>query len=375
MRIARIRHLFYPDIPRDYFYELSTRQAKAGHEVDLITWRKNVDCSKEKISSLFRVHRLCGMNLTPCGLIEDYPFLPNLPSELEILKPDIVHAESHLFLPTIQALRRAKKLRIPCVVTVHGVFAERGFFANSAQQFYLHTIGLSALRSANKIICLTQADKADIEELGCRPDKIAVVRNAVDTVFFEPCGSRSDKLVVWVGRFVKEKGVEYLVEAARDISKNASDVKILLIGYGPLKEKIVEMSRNYGLLGKSIFIEGPLSREEVAQTLRKATIFAFPSLREGMPIALLEAMASELPVVVFDVPGIRELVKHGMNGLVVEPKNHEQLSKAILYLLNNEDQRKAFGEKSRRKVIENNSWKKVLAALDMVYFEAISEVK
>lgn len=375
MRIARIRHLFYPDMPRDYFYELSTRQAKAGHEVDLITWRKNDNRSEEKIANGFIVHRLSGLNLSLTGMTTDYPFLPSLPTELEMLKPDIVHGESHLFLPTVQALRKAKKLGIPSVVTVHGVFAERGFFTNSAQHAYLHTIGVSALRSACKVICLTHSDIVEVEKLGCPLDKIVLIRNAVDTELFKPCETRSDDLVVWVGRFVKEKGVEYIVEAARKISKDSPNVKVLLIGYGPLKAKIVEMARNYGLLGKSVFVEGPFSREEISQILGKATVFVFPSLKEGMPIALLEAMACELPVVVFDVPGIREVIEHGKAGLVVQPKNPEQLAKAILYLLNNKDQRNALCKNSRHRVIENNSWKTVLNSLDAVYCDAIDETR
>lgn len=371
MRIARIRHLFYPDMPRDYFYELSSQQAKAGHEVDLITWRKSGNRSKEKVADGFVVHRLGGLNLRTTGVTQDYPFLPSLPSELELLKPDIVHGESHLFLPTVQALRKAKKLGVPSVVTVHGVFAERGFFANSVQLAYLHTIGLSALRSANKVICLTHSDTVEVEKLGCPSDRIVLIQNAVDTEFFKPGEDRCDNLVVWVGRFVKEKGVEYIIEAARKISRDSSNVKVLLIGYGPLKAKIVEMAHNYGLLGKSVFIEGPFSREEIAQVLKKAAIFVFPSLKEGMPIALLEAMACELPVVVFDVPGIRELVEHEKNGLVVEPENPEQLAKSILCLLNDKNQREALGKNSRRSVIERNSWKTVLNALEAVYCEAI----
>ena len=361
-------------MPRDYFYELSTRQANAGHEVELITWRKKGSCSEEKIVEGFMIHRLIGLNLSPIGITQNYPFLPNLPSELEALKPDIVHGESHLFLPTIQALLRAKKLGLPCVITVHGVYAERGFLANSAQQAYLHTIGVSALRAANKIICLTRSDASEIEKLGCSSDRIALIQNAVDTDFFTPLGNRSDNLVVWVGRFVKEKGLEYMVEATKNILRNSPNVKVLFIGYGPLKKKIMEMGRSYGLLGKSIFVEGPFNREEVRQILRKATVFVFPSLKEGMPIALLEAMACGLPVVVFDIPCLREFVEYGKDVIAVQTKNSEQLAEAIIYLLNNKDQRNALGENARRKVIENNSWKTVLNALDVVYCDAIDEM-
>ena len=373
MKIARIRHLFYPDMPRDYFYELSSMQVKSGHTVDVITWLKNPEnLSKEKIEDNFYVHRVNGFNLVPTFVEQDYPFLPCLPSKLEQVRPDVVHGESHLFLPTIQALRKAKKLKIPCVITVHGVFADRGFEINLAQNIYLRTIGLSALRSADKVICLTKSDASQIEKLGCRSEKIAIVQNAVDTDFFKPLKDRNDNLIVWAGRFVEEKGVKYLIEAARNISINRPDAKILLVGYGPLKGKIIEMAYRLGLLNKSIFIEGPFGRDKIAQILGKATVFVFPSSKEGMSISLLEAMSCELPVVAFNVPGIAEIIDHEKTGLMVQTRNSQQLTEAITYLLNSKAKRKELGVNARNYVIQNNSWKTVQSSLDKIYSNVVS---
>ncbi len=359
-------------MPADYFFELSMRQAKAGNLVDLITWRKNPERQlEEKICRGFRVHRLNGINLFP-RFIQDYPFLPGLQSELAALKPDIIHGESHLFLPTVQALWKAKKLGIPCVVTVHGVLAERGVYLKYAQQAFLRTIGLSVFRSANKVICLTKSDAAEVVKIGCPKNKISVIQNAVDSEFFKPAYNKSDDLIVWVGRFVEEKGVEYIIEVARRLSGSFPNVKFLLIGYGELKGKVIETSRGLGLLNKSVFIRGPLSRREIAEILGKATIFLFPSLKEGMPIALLEAMSCELPAVVFDVTGNRELITHEKNGLVVEPKNIEQLTNAVKILLNDKEFRIRLGQNSRKLAIENYGWDIVLRKLAIAYDDAIN---
>jgi hypothetical protein len=133
MHIARIRHLFYPDMPRDYFYELSAQQVKMGHSVDVITWCKRASASEERVDKNFTVHRLAGVNLDLGGLVQDYPFLPELPSRLEIIRPEIIHGESHLFLPSIQSIRKAIKLGLPSVVSIHGVLAERNLVINYAQ--------------------------------------------------------------------------------------------------------------------------------------------------------------------------------------------------------------------------------------------------
>jgi len=100
---------------------------------------------------------LNGYNLNFGGVLQNYPYLPSLPKELDSLKPDVVHGESHLFLPIFQAVKKAKQVGVPSVVTVHGVLAERGFAINSFQNLYLRTIGARISSYANRIICLTKA--------------------------------------------------------------------------------------------------------------------------------------------------------------------------------------------------------------------------
>jgi len=371
MHIVRIRHLFYPDMPRDYFYELSTRQVWQGHEVDVLTWSKSGKFSEEKVNEGFTVHRLCGLNFSLFGMVQDYPYLPGLPTKLEMLKPDVVHAESHLFLSTVQAVNMSKKLGLPCVVTVHGVFADRGFAINFAQEAYLRTLGLEVFKNADRIICLTRSDAEEIAGFGCPLNKIRLVPNAVDSEFFKPGDEREDNLIVWVGRFVPEKGVEYLVEAARILVDKHRDVKFLLIGYGPLKTKIIRLVYNYGLLGKSVHFVGPLSREEIAKILSKATVFVFPSLREGLPLSVLEAMACSLPVVGSDIPGVNDVVMHGENGFLVPPKEAKALANGILVLLNDGNIRRSFGKNARQLIVEKYEWNIVINKIEKVYNEAI----
>lgn len=372
MRIARIRHLFYPDMPRDYFYELSARQAKAGHEVHLMTWRKNGYRSEEKIKEGFVVHRLSGLNLIPFGVTQDYPFLPGLPAELAFLKPDIIHAESHLFLPTFQAVRTAKKLNLPCVITVHGLYANRSFATNALQLAYIRTIASDLFEKADKVICLTRSDAEEIVGFGCPLRKISIIPNAVDTELFTPSASHvENNLIVWVGRFVKEKGLEFLIEAAAITVKKIKTAKFLLIGYGPLKTKILELIHKYQL-ETYVTVIGPLTREEIANILGKATIFAFPSLREGLPVSVLEALSCGLPIVGFDVPGVRDIVRNNETGILVPPKNAKLFSDALVFLINNNDIRKKFGKESRDIAIRLYSWNKVMQKINSVYEDAIS---
>lgn len=354
-------------MPRDYFYELSARQAKAGHRVNVLTWKKNGGLVEEEMFEGFSVHRLHGLNLSLGGAVQEYPYLPGLPAKIEALRPEIIHVESHLFLTAFQAVRKAKELKLPCVVTIHGVHAERGKAINLAQSIYLHSIGLKVLRNADSVICLTRNDAEEIEKLGVVAEKIRFVSNAVDTRLFKPSEKREDDLVVWVGRFVQEKGLEYLIEAVRTVAQEHQGVRFLLIGYGPWKEKIVKMAIDYGLLGKQVTIIGPLTRTEIAQVLCRSTVFVLPSLSEGMPLALLEAMSCGNAVIASNVGGIGEIVRNYDSGVLASPRNAKELASSILMLLRDDGLRRKLARNGREAVEREHSWDSVLAQLDSVY--------
>jgi len=278
-------------------------------------------------------------------------------------------------LTSFQAIKKARRLGLPCVVSVHGVFADRGFGVNFAQRLYLRSLGLSILKSANRVICLTLSDAKEVVRLGCPSEKVRLVPNAVDTELFKPCKEREDNWVVWVGRFVPEKGLNYLIEAAKIIVDDFKfkDVKFLLVGYGPWKKKIMKLAYDYGLAGKFIRFTEALGRDEVAKVLGKATIFVFPSLREGLPLSVLEAMACGVPVVGSDVPGINDVIINGENGLLVPARDPKALAKAVLTLLNDEDLRRELGQKARKLVTEKYCWDSVISKIENIYYEAIKE--
>jgi glycosyltransferase involved in cell wall biosynthesis len=350
----------------DYIYELSAEQTSRGHSVDVVTWKRNGGFSEERVLEGFVIHRLPGLNLGIRGAIHEYPYIPGLSATIEKLKPDVVHAESHLFLTSVQAVRKARKLGLPCVVTVHGVFAERGFAVNSAQLAYLRTLGLEVFKNADVVVCLTRSDVEQVVRLGCSLKKVRLIPNAVDTELFSPSGERESSLVVWVGRFVPEKGVEYLIEAARLVVDEFKDVRFLLVGYGPLKAKMMRLVHERGLDGFVWFV-GPLSRDEVAGVLGRAAVFVLPSLSEGMPLALLEAMSCGNAVVASNIGGIAEIVRDYDNGVLVSPRNVEELASSILSLLCDDGLRGKVARNAREAVEKEHSWASVLAQLDSVY--------
>jgi glycosyltransferase involved in cell wall biosynthesis len=274
-------------------------------------------------------------------------------------------------MTTIQAVKISNDFRYPNIVEVHGAIAKRGVFMNLAQHIYLNTLARWMFKKATLVRCLTQSDAQIILRYGCPYKKIRVVPNAVDTNLFRPQNGREENLIVWVGRFVPEKGLEYLIRAAKIITDNRKDVKFLLVGDGPLKTKIIKLASDLDI-NKFIHFTGVLRREEVAKILGKATIFALPSLREGMPFAVLEAMSCGIPVVGSDVIGVRDLIINGENGLLVPAKDPEALAKGILSLLSDTNLRINMGERARRLIIAKYSWDHVISKIERVYYEAMT---
>jgi glycosyltransferase involved in cell wall biosynthesis len=301
-----------------------------------------------------------------------YPVFKDAKSILRELHPDIVHINSHLFLSNYQVARAARSLQIPFVVTVHGFAVRRGLIIDTLQKFYLQTVARFLFNMASQVICLTETEAESVAEVAGGYDKISVIPNGVDVEFFRPSEKKDSHLIAWVGRMVPEKGLIYLLEAMREVIKQHANVKLDLGGDGPLSNYLQNTVCKFGL-EKNIFFLGAITHEEVANTVSKSSIFVFPSLKEGMPRALLETMACGNAVVGSNVSGIKEIVKDKINGILVPPKSPEALSRAILTLLEDEPLRRFLGQNAREFVMKKYNWEKITANLDDVYHTAVAE--
>lgn len=148
-----------------------------------------------------------------------------------------------------------------------------------------------------------------------------------------------------VSRFVEQKGIPYLIEAASKIleSIGRDDVYFLIIGYGKKETELIEMVKNFKIESRC-FIKSAKNIEEVMSTM---DIFVVPSLWEGQPIAMLEAMAINRPVVATKVGGIPELIISGKNGLLAEPKDPDSLALQITKLIKDDNLREMISKEGR----------------------------
>ncbi len=273
-------------------------------------------------------------------------------SLLKHIECDVINLHSHLFYFTaIPALIAAHKLKVPLVVTVHGVFSPVNFTIDNLQKLYLYTFCRIVWNKARLVICLTEADAREVVKYGCPRQKIVIIPNWVNTDLFKPAEYQEENLILWMGRFVSTKGLEYLVKAAKIVLQHYPKALFVLLGDGPLKSKIAHLIADEGL-SKSFELRDSVSYEKVAEHICHASIFVFPSFKEGMPFAVLEAMACGIPVVGSDIPGVNSIIRDGEHGLLVEPKDHISLSKGIMRLLESKDLRTRLGKNARKLVEE-----------------------
>lgn len=182
-------------------------------------------------------------------------------------------------------------------------------------------------------------------------DKIAIVHCGVDPKLYDTPKIKTDRTnLLFVGRLAPEKGVRVLIEALEASVKGYPNLQLTLVGDGPDRTELESMVREMGLSDHVIFT-GYLAPQDVAGQLATADIFVLPSFAEGVPVSLMEAMASRVPVIAPRVAGVQELVEDGVSGFCVAPGHVEMLRDSIELLAKDADLRATLGQAGRDKVL------------------------
>jgi phosphatidylinositol alpha-1,6-mannosyltransferase len=176
--------------------------------------------------------------------------------------------------------------------------------------------------------------------------------------------------VLFVGRLIPRKGLAFLIEAAKRIVKENPDTAFIIVGNGPLKNKLTSQLERANLSRNFIFL-GDIKDSTLPTLYNCADVFALPSIQEGQGIALLEAQSSTKPVVAFKVGGVKEAVLNGDSGLLVERGSSDGLAEAILKLLSNPTLREKMGAMGRKFVLQNFTWDLCAERMLRIYREAL----
>jgi glycosyltransferase involved in cell wall biosynthesis len=287
---------------------------------------------------------------------------------------DIIHAHGHLFFSTNIASLIRKIGSPPLIITTHGIMSASA--PNWINMLYMKTIGKWTLQSADKIICYTQNEKEILSKLlNLDLKKICVIPNGVDTNLFHPENKKHNNqtntvTILWVGRFVRGKGVEYIIQAAKIIVKEVPNLNILLVGDGPLKDEIESLIEKYNLK-KYVKIKENVPNENMSEIYQKSDIFVLPSLNEGVPKTLLEAMACGKPVVISEFPHLREIVNNA--GLTFPKGDISAFVANIMKLINNRELSEKLGNNGRIKILRDYSWENTVHKTMELYEEVMEK--
>jgi len=272
-------------------------------------------------------------------------------------RPAVVHTHDHRSL--FYALPAARLTRVPRIVhTCHG----RDVRATPRQIATARQLS----RLVDWYVCVSQEVKAQCREQGISGPRVCTILNGIDLDRFPYNGPCPHGPVVTVARLSPEKDVANLVRATAIAAREDDDLRVEVAGGGPCLEDLKGLAAELGVAERVTFL-GEV--RDVPALLGRARIFVLPSLSEGIPLTVLEAMARGLPVVATRVGGLHEVVDHGVTGLLVPPADPGALAGAMVELCNDPHRRDGAGRAGRRRVEECFDVRRMLAQYEALYKE------
>jgi L-malate glycosyltransferase len=257
---------------------------------------------------------------------------------------------------------------IPHISTCHGFFKKR-FFRKVFPCW------------PELVIAISESVKAHlIKDFGVDAKRIVVIHNGIDVERFRSqkpesvsqkkkiLGLSDGPVVSIVARLSQEKGHAYLIEAMREVINYIPEAQLLIVGDGRMKAVLTNLTKALELENNIVFLSSVMDAQEA---LSLTDIFVLSSLKEGLGLSLMEAMASGLAVIGSDIGGIKSLIQDKVNGLLVEPKDALQLSKSILELISNEEKRKFLGRNAQSFILREFSLEKTARKTEEVYLQCL----
>jgi len=357
--------------------KLSTQLADQNVDVTIFTLDSG-DEPQLVNSDRIRVHRASTIDLTEViGLQSQFSpaSFTELHSLIETVDPDIVHIHNRFFFTslTTATLNALNQIDAPLIATLHlGKLDEVGGLSGLVARVYEQTVARAIFSQCDRIITVSEAVANHAQSIGISSDSISVVPNGVDPNEFSP-SSKTDSgpSVLFVGRLIQNKGPQILLEAAPKVINSCPETEFSFVGTGPLEESLQSRAQELGI-SENVHFKGYV--ESVAVEMKSADVFCRPSTSEGMPLTLLEAMASALPAVVTPVAGVPEIVEDGQSGILVPTEDPDSTADNIITLLKNPFLRETIGTTARDYVVQEHSWDRRTERIKQIYQSLVGGV-
>jgi glycosyltransferase involved in cell wall biosynthesis len=366
---------------------LAQQYRKMGHKVRVVG--PGGVLSHRKTTYPFPVHRF-PRPFRRFGDISDLLFLF---IDLIVFGFDIVHAHTTNPNGYIAAMLK-RSIRFPLIITPHGsdVHIIPGIQYGQLLDHKNRARIEFAIQHADALTAISDSIKTSLVTAGASESKIRMIPNGVDVDRFKTEATSSGTsvtlklpdhghVILSVGNYRECKGFENILRAMSEVIKKSPDTYCAFVGKG--NDVLTPLVEELNLLD-NIIIYGPVAympihgnnrsgNDELTALFKRSTVYVSAGIdekAEGMSLAVLEAIASGLPIVATDISGNRDVIENGQNGLLVEPNNPQQLASAVLDLIYNEDKRNAISE-HQRSSIQKYSWHSIAMKYIEVYTDTI----
>ena len=285
---------------------------------------------------------------------------------LQDLRPDILH--THLYHPNLYGRLAALGLGIPVVAAVHNSYTRVKFH----RRLWNFLLGWTSERI---LVGSTQVWDDVRHYDGVPASRLLLLPYGIRLAEPDPAWSRPEArqalqvsgfVLGAVGRLEEQKGQVYLLEALAQVQSEIPEATLLLVGDGRLRPDLERRARELGLSARVRFLG---TRRDLPLIYRALDLFVQPSLWEGLPLALLQAMGAGLPVLATRVSGVREVINDDVNGRLVEPGDPQALARVLLELYRQPELRARLAAKAPDTIRENYSLEAMLARLEELYLE------
>lgn len=287
---------------------------------------------------------------------------------------NIVHGHDWLVAYASRAIKHA--YRLPLVTTIHATEYGRNYGLHNDMQRHISQLEWWMIYESWMVICCSRYMKGELQHVFQAPgDKLRIIPNGVNTANFqlksnlyrrEDYASPRQQIVLYVGRLVREKGVQVLIDAIPHILKYRPDTKFIIAGKGPYENNLKNQAAARGVAHR-VYFTGYVNDDLRNALYSYASVSVIPSLYEPFGIVALEAMAAKSPVIVSDVGGLGEIIQHGVDGLKAYPGNSQSLADMVISLLGNPGLADNIRRQAYVKVQREYNWLEIARQTKEVY--------
>lgn len=367
-------------------HDLSKTLIKDGHEVTVVTYKEG-DAPYFEDDKGVKVYRVDNYMINPNNFI-DWIMQMNfnmVAKANEIIAKegnfDVIHAHDWLVAYAAKTLKNS--YNIPIVSTIHATESGRNSGIHDETQRYINDTEWMLTYESSEVIVNSNYMKSELQRLfGLPYEKINVVPNGVNLSLFNNVerdynfrrkyAMDNEKIILFMGRLVYEKGIQHLISAMPKILEGYKDSKLVICGKGGMLDELKQQVDAMGISNK-VYFAGYMGGKDVQKMYKAADIAVFPSTYEPFGIVALEGMLSGTPVVVSDVGGLNEIVQHGENGMKSYAGNPNSLADSIVSLLYDPALCMKVAKNAKAKVRAEYNWQKIAQDTHFAYQKAICE--